>query len=149
MQLVVIESPLKGQPSSRVPRFLHPLCERVLRERNRHYAFACMREEMAAGRAPYASHVFFDQPGLLEDSRLAQRSLGLKVGFKWGCKARVRTFYRDLGVSGGMVLGASQAKEFGQEQVTKRLLKFKPLPLWRAAVAAGLRWMLARAYGAK
>ena len=46
MQLVVIESPLKGRPSKLLPRFLAGVAERVLREQNRHYAFAACRNEI-------------------------------------------------------------------------------------------------------
>lgn len=149
MDLVVLESPLKGDVPARVPSFLRKAVERILRERNRHYAFACMREELDIGRAPYASHVFFDQPGLLEDSNTRQRNVGIGVGLLWGSQAQTRTFYTDRGVSAGMLLAKSHAEQLGQKHRCKRLLAYRPLPLWRAAIAALLRWMLAKAYGAR
>jgi len=147
MKLVVIESPLCGRPPERCPTFLRPLVERVLRERNRHFAFACMRFELAKGNAPYASHVTFDQPGLLEDSKPEQRALGIAVGQAWSAVGNSRSFFETRGMSGGMLLGEANAKAAGQARhYWFHVDGYRPLALWRCALAAVLRWMLAGVY---
>lgn len=114
MLRVVIESPLKGAVPAWCPRWLAPLVERVGRWRNRRYALACMRDSLARGEAPYASHLLFDQHGLLDDADAAQRELGIAAGFAWGRDAELRAFYVDLGVSTGMERGMIQCVALGQ-----------------------------------
>src|SRR5574343_305969 len=80
MKLVVIESPLAGD-----------------RERNRAYARACMRDSIRRGEAPLASHLLYDQPGLLDDNDPAARILGIQAGFAWAEHAELVAVYIDLG----------------------------------------------------
>jgi hypothetical protein len=80
MKLIGVESPLAGTPPHYVPSWLHPLAERVLRERNRHYGFQCIRSELLRGNAPYASHLLFDQPGMLSDGIKLHRKTGIAAG---------------------------------------------------------------------
>lgn len=147
MRLVVCESPLKGSPPENCPAFLRPLAERVLRERNRHYAMACVREELERGRAPFASHVFFDQPGLLDDANPRHRKLGMDTGQAWSRKGDLRAFFGNRGLSSGMRLGSTMAREQGQEQTSALLKGYRPLALWRCVIAVVLRWMLGVTYG--
>jgi hypothetical protein len=147
MSLVIIESPLKGSVSSSVPNFLTHAAERVIRERNRHYAFAALRSVLGAGHAPYASHVFFDQPGLLEDSEPEQRRLGMTVGQLWSVAGDCRWSFEDRGVSSGMALGMAAADQLDQPVAQIFIEGYKRLPLWRCALAAALRWALAKVYG--
>lgn len=85
MKRVVIESPLKGDV-----------------EQNKSYAKRCIRDSLARGEAPYASHIFFDQPGILDDLKLEERKLGIEAGFVWGSAAELIVFYIDRGMSSGM-----------------------------------------------
>lgn len=97
MKRVIIESPLAGD-----------------RVRNRAYAKACMLDSLRRGEAPYASHLLFDQPGLLDDDRPNERELGMLAGFAWGEAGELRAVYVDLGVSSGMLRGIEEAKRLGQ-----------------------------------
>lgn len=103
--LVVVESPLRGHVPAWVPLAAAPWVERFNRWRNRRYALACMRDALARGEAPYASHVLFDQRGLLDDAAPEQRAAGINAGLAWGRAARVRAVYCDRGLTDGMYMG--------------------------------------------
>jgi hypothetical protein len=109
MRLVVIESPLRGRVPSWVPLQLAPQVERFHRWLNRHYAKQCMLDSLRRGEAPYASHVLFDQPGLLDDANPDQRTTGLRAGIYWGRVAEARAVYCDRGISDGMRAGIASA----------------------------------------
>jgi hypothetical protein len=94
--LVVIESPL-GAPT------------RELIELNKTYARACMRDSLSRGEAPYASHLMFDQPGILDDLKPEERALGMMAGFAWGVHAAKCVVYLDRGFSDGMHEGVRRA----------------------------------------
>jgi hypothetical protein len=126
---VVIESPLSGAAfADRFVRrrrglvWLWALLERVGRWRNRRYACACMRDCLARGEAPYASHLLFNQGGILDDADSYQRSLGMQSGFAHGRLFDLRAVYVDRGVSGGMLAGITEAQLLGQT-VERRSLK--------------------------
>jgi hypothetical protein len=146
MKLTVVESPLRGAVPASCPTWLAPLVERIERERNRHYAFECMRAELRCGRAPYASHVLFDQPGLLDDATPKERALGMDVGQAWSAVGHERIFFGDRGLSSGMRYGSTKAREIGQAQGNAMIAQYQPLSTWRCVLAVVLRWMLARCY---
>lgn len=110
MKLVVIESPLAGD-----------------RERNKRYARDCMLDSLRRGEAPYASHLLFDQPGLLDDDKPGDREMGITAGFAWGERAELRAFYVDLGMSSGMQRGQLEAERLGQA------VEFRTLVAWHPA----------------
>lgn len=109
MKLVVIESPLAGDV-----------------ERNRRYAKAAMRDSLARGEAPYASHLLYDQRGILDDLIPAEREQGMAAGFAWGSVAELSAVYVDLGISGGMQRGIDRAKVEG------RPVEERSIPDWDA-----------------
>lgn len=86
MRLVVIESPYAGD----VPR-------------NMLYARQAMRDSLQRGEAPFASHLLYTQPGVLDDAKLEERMLGITCGLAWARKAGLSVFYTDLGWSNGML----------------------------------------------
>lgn len=96
MKLVIIESPYAGDV-----------------ERNVEYAKACVRDSSTRGEAPYASHLFFTQDGLLDDDDPEQREQGIDAGLAWGGKADLRAVYTDLGISPGMREGIERSIEDG------------------------------------
>lgn len=96
MKLVIVESPLKGN-----------------REANKAYAKRCMLDSLNRGEAPYASHLLFDQPGLLDDDDPDERQLGMLAGFAWGEAADLVAVYTDRGISIGMIEGLKRHKENG------------------------------------
>lgn len=86
-----------------------------------------MRDSLLRGEAPYASHVIFDQRGLLDDAVASERDAGMFAGFAWGSQADVRAVYVDHGVSTGMRLGIRQRPP-GQVVEFRRL---SPRSSWR------------------
>jgi hypothetical protein len=97
MRLVVLESPFAGDF-----------------EANMTYARRCMADCLQRGEAPYASHLLFTQPGILDDTIPAERKLGMQAGFLWGDKADATVVYTDNGISGGMKEGMERAKQAGR-----------------------------------
>jgi len=96
-QRVIIESPFGGDV-----------------ERNVRYARACMADCLSRGEAPFASHLLYTQPGVLDDSVPEERELGILAGFAWREGART-VVYTDLGVSAGMVQGIHHAQSVGSD----------------------------------
>lgn len=92
MTRVVIESPLSA-----------PTREEI--EENKAYAKLCVLDCLARGEAPYASHLFFDQPGILDEMVPADRNMGMQAGMQWGLAAHKVVVYIDKGISKGMQLG--------------------------------------------
>jgi hypothetical protein len=68
-----------------------------------------MRDSLRRGEAPYASHLLFDQPGILDDTIPLQREQGMMAGFAWGEHADTVAIYVDLGISDGMIRGFERA----------------------------------------
>lgn len=104
MKRVVIESPYAGDV-----------------ERNTAYARACMLDSLHRGEAPYASHLLFTQPGILDDTNPVERRLGIEAGLAWGEAADLVAVYVDLGVSAGMRLGMERHRERGVPVEERRL----------------------------
>lgn len=100
MTRVVIESPL-GAPT------------REGIEKNKEYARACVRDCIFRGEAPYASHLFFDQEGILDDLKPEERNLGLQMGLQWGSQAHLVVAYIDYGISPGMQRGIDFYRHLG------------------------------------
>lgn len=101
MRLVIVESPLAA-----------PTPELI--ERNIAYAKAAMRDCLSRGEAPYASHLLYAQPGILDDSIPQQRALGILAGLAWGKKADATVVYDDFGISAGMLDGIDAALAAGR-----------------------------------
>ena len=97
MKKVVIESPYAGDTVNNIM-----------------YAKKCMMDSFNRGEAPYASHLFFIQDGLLDDNNPAQRELGISVGLEWGRSSDLVAVYTDRGISKGMERGIHYAKLKGK-----------------------------------
>lgn len=104
MLRVIIESPLKGDYGG-----------------NREYAKRCMRDSLKRGEAPLASHLLYDQCGILDDRYQNERDRGMRAGFAWGEAADLVAVYVDLGVSDGMREGIERAKRNNIAIVGRRL----------------------------
>lgn len=96
-RLVVVESPYAGNV-----------------ERNVAFARACMADCLRRGEAPFASHLLYTQPGVLDDAVPEERRRGIDAGCAWAKLAAVRAVYVDLGVSPGMKEGIVHALAIGQ-----------------------------------
>lgn len=79
------------------------------------YARRCVLDCLKRGEAPYASHLFFTQDGLLDDADPEQRRLGIEAGLAWGRSADLVAVYIDRGVSRGMREGISAARLRGAQ----------------------------------
>lgn len=100
MKLVIIESPYAGKPREI--------------KRNVDYARAAMADCLRRGEAPYASHLLYTQPGVLDDAIPVDRTLGIDAGLAWGKHADVTVVYYDRGVSSGMRQGIARAEAEGR-----------------------------------
>jgi hypothetical protein len=107
MRLVIVESPYAGDV-----------------DRNKAYARAAMHDCIRRGEAPFASHLLYTQPGVLNDQVKAERELGIKAGLAWGEKADATVVYDDLGVSEGMRQGIARATTAG------RPVEMRSIPDW-------------------
>lgn len=107
--LVLIESPYAGDV-----------------ERNIRYARACMRDSLLRGEAPFLSHLLYTQEGVLDDTILEERTIGIWAGLAWGEKAKKTIVYTDYGITPGMKLGIAEAIK-QKRPVLYRTLELKPL----------------------
>lgn len=97
MNLVIVESPYAGDV-----------------EANVEYARRCLADSLARGEAPFASHLLYTQPGVLNDDDPAERQWGIDAGLAWGEAARLTAVYTDRGVSRGMEYGIAAARQAGR-----------------------------------
>lgn len=97
MRLVILESPFAGDVEANIA-----------------YAKACVHDCLLRGESPYASHLFFTQPGILDDNDPAERTLGINAGLAWGDKADATVVYTDRGMSSGMRYGIERAEKAGR-----------------------------------
>lgn len=97
MRLVIIESPYAGDVETNVA-----------------YARKAMADCLRRGEAPYASHLLYTQPGVLDDTIKEQRQLGMEAGFAWGKVAEATVVYTDLGITPGMKGGITRATKAGR-----------------------------------
>jgi hypothetical protein len=78
-------------------------------ERNERYAAACVRDCLRRNEAAFASHLYFTQPGLLDDGKPEERALGIRAGFAIASLFARSVIYTDLGISPGMRDGIADA----------------------------------------
>ena len=109
-KLVVLESPYRGEDGH------------ASLERNLQYARECMRDcFLNHGEFPFASHLLYTQPGILDDNSRDERKLGIEAGLAWVSHADATVVYTDLGISEGMKLGIERAKKEGRPVEYRRL----------------------------
>jgi len=98
-------------------------------ECNEAYARAAMRDCLLRGEAPYASHLLYTQPGVLDDTVPEQRALGIRAGFEWRRVAEATVVYIDLGISAAMQQGIFDATALGRQ------IEYRTLDGWEAKAA--------------
>lgn len=106
MRRVIIESPYAGDV-----------------ERNIAYAWAAVRDSLARGEAPFASHLFYTQ--VLNDHNSSERAQGISAGLAWGEAADLTAVYIDYGLSPGIWQGILAA-EAARRPVEYRTLGDEP-----------------------
>ncbi len=104
MRRVIIESPYAGDVNVNIA-----------------YAKAAVLDCLVRGEAPYASHLFFTQDGLLDDTVPHERTLGITAGLVWGAAADATVVYIDRGISPGMRDGIRAAQELGRPVEFRRI----------------------------
>lgn len=104
--LVIIESPYAGNV-----------------ELNIRYARACVADSIRRGERPFASHLFYTQEGILDDSKPEDRQLGISLGYAFWDYAELIVFYMDLGMSPGMEKAYKRAARGGRYSITRRKLE--------------------------
>ena len=111
MSRIIVESPYAGDEAEVI-------------ERNERYARGCLADCFRRGKAPFASHLLYTQPGVLRDEVSEERELGIKAGFVWRDVADMTAVYTDLGITSGMRAGIEDAKAKG------RPVEFRKLEDW-------------------
>lgn len=96
MRRVCIESPYAGDVAANIAYAKRAVCD-------------CLKR----GEAPIASHLFFTQPGILDDSVPAERDKGIEAGLAWQRVADAIVVYIDRGISPGMELAIDRALFYG------------------------------------
>ena len=87
---VILESPYAGDTKA-----------------NTDYARRCLRDSLARGEAPFASHLLYTQ--VLNDDSPDDRQQGIDAGLVWMGMAEAVVVYCDLGISAGMERGMDRA----------------------------------------
>lgn len=87
----------------------------ALIERNILYARLCCRWALMEGYIPFASHLFYTQPGILDDQVPVERELGILAGKSLIKSTNSKSlFFMDLGESTGMTFGREDALQSGR-----------------------------------
>lgn len=94
-------------------------------ETNIDYARACMKDCLNRGEAPFASHLLYTQPGVLDDTVREERAKGIQAGFAWRRAAKKTVVYTDLGFSNGMRFGIADASSIHGHEI-----EYRTLPNW-------------------
>lgn len=108
---VILESPYAGDVDANVS-----------------YARIALADSLRRGEAPFASHLLYTQPEVLDDAVPADRALGIEAGLAWGRFAEATVVYADLGITPGMKLGIERAEREGRP-VEYRTLDAHPAQL--------------------
>ena len=74
-----------------------------------------MRDSILRGEAPFASHLLYTQPDILDDDNPEERAIGIKRGFQWTIVANLVAVYTDNGISPGMEKGIAWARELEKD----------------------------------
>lgn len=88
------------------------------------YARACVRDSLLRGETPFASHLFYTQPGITDDNILSERDMGINAGkvLIESLPDIVTVVYTNLGISKGMKIGINRAKE-NKRNIEYRILE--------------------------
>ena len=107
-EFVVVESPYGNKDKKIVAR-------------NIRFARACIRDCLLLGEIPFASHLFYPQPGILDDEKENERFLGMNAGLALVKNADRTIVYENFGISRGMEYGIENAKKAGRQIEYRKL----------------------------
>jgi hypothetical protein len=103
-KFVDIETPYSGNSEEEI-------------RRNLLYARACVRDSLLRGEVPFASHLFYTQPGILDDNIPQEKDMGINAGKELteALPDIVTVVSVDLEISKGMQYGIDRAKKNGRK----------------------------------
>jgi len=114
MKRVVIESPYASKTKNGI----------LLNEA---YGELCMHDCLINyNESPYASHLLYTRDFVLRDEVPLDRKLGIEAGFCWRDVSDKTIFYKDLGMTKGMIQGVEDCKKKGKPYEIRSL----PDDLW-------------------
>lgn len=91
-------------------------------ERNTLYARFCMRDSIINhNEAPFASHLLYTQPNILNDCIPVEREIGITTGLEFTRMTEKTVVYTDLGITKGMEQAIKSAEENGTELEMRKL----------------------------
>ena len=95
MKRVVMESPLAGHVTENV-----------------RYGLRCLLDCFRRHEAPFAGHLLYAQPGVLNDTIPEERELGMVASAAWDHAAELAVVYVDRGAA-GMIRGVVRHRRHG------------------------------------
>ncbi len=114
MERVVIESPYAADTEEGI-------------DLNEAYGELAMHDCLVNhNESPYASHLLYTRRFVLRDDVPADRKLGIEAGFYWRDVAEKSVFYKDLGMTKGMIQGVDDCVKKGKLYQVRNL----PDNLW-------------------
>lgn len=81
---------------------------------NVRYSRECLRDCIARGESPFASHLLYTQKGVLDDKIPSERERGIATANAWLEVADYVVVYGDLGITEGMEKGIAKAIKAGK-----------------------------------
>lgn len=123
--LVIVESPYAPTEEQlkeanavfniKSPNLKHDPVYKKLVNKNLEYARQCCHWVFEQSGVPFASHLFYTQEGMLDDTNKDERNKGIEAGFFIGGFAEKVCVFYDKGISKGMKLGVQKALERDQD----------------------------------
>lgn len=108
MRRVILESPYRAGSTEQQAKHVA-------------YARAALKDSLARGEAPIASHLLYTQPGVLDNENSNERRQGIKAGLAWLDVAEAMVVYMDLDISEGMAAAINRATLDGLPVEYRRL----------------------------
>ena len=100
MRCVIVESPYGTK-------------DIIARHLNELYARQCLHDCLMRDELPFASHLLYTQPGVLDDNVPEERRRGIEAGLAWAARADAAVVYTDRGITAGMKLGIARHEKNG------------------------------------
>lgn len=97
-------------------------------DRNLHYARCAVRHSIDQGEAPFASHLIYPQPNILDEAVPRDRERGIQLGLEWISLAEAVIFYVDHGWSPGMIQELKVARLFSRPIEVRHIYELRESP---------------------
>ena len=90
-------------------------------QENVRYGLRCLLDCFRRREAPFAGHLLYAQPGVLNDTIPEERELGMVASAAWEKNAELAVVYVDRGVSPGMIRGIVRHRRRGLKIECRRI----------------------------